>query len=673
MKPKILFVYMDISAKLGILPYLSSVFSSCLEFDSVFVDQIDLSSVCQYQLILSSSAFCQSRISDTIEPYGIPMYSCRRELNFTYLHKMLEIPALSKVCIVSDQKRNCEAVLTSLMKLGFTQYTYTIYYPGCQPPDASFLHAVTPGEARYVPSTIRNVVDIGNRNVDMATLCYLIKFFELPETILNLVSENYATYLGNFIRHINFQSEDVQRFFIIRDKLLDTMKLGMCVTDSEGRIQMVNQAFCRFLCISRSLVKNQPLTGILESLTPDLSFRQLLESGTIDLKGPKGESLCFFYAGSFESARRSTLFLFLLDGISSWALTASTVWELDEMIKGSRVPYSRDSNLAHLVSQCKRINYVFQTAKAYAKSGFPVMLIGESGLAQPQLARFIHLNSPNAERPFYYIDAGHPFSSQSAGNHVSTISSYEELEALILEGESCTLFLNHLERASAGFQKFLSAVLERKNSRSFFAADENQGVRFVCSFHGDIQSPAIAETFLSELFFQLGTLTVRLPSIREMKEYLPALYRYMFSELFLCSSQNPETMFTGQLMDFLLNYDYPGNLKELENLCRYFYYMFHGKKLTLAQLPSYISCIPGQKPALSSIEREVLETIRLNPHCGRNKIHVLLSAGGTELTPHQIRNLLADLSENAYIRILKTKQGCEITELGEYMLACSDG
>ena len=89
MKPKILFVYMDISAKLGILPYLSSVFSSCLEFDSVFVDQIDLSSVCQYQLILSSSAFCQSRISDTIEPYGIPMYSCRRELNFTYLHKML--------------------------------------------------------------------------------------------------------------------------------------------------------------------------------------------------------------------------------------------------------------------------------------------------------------------------------------------------------------------------------------------------------------------------------------------------------------------------------------------------------------------------------------------------------------------------------------------------------
>lgn len=673
MKPKVLFIYIDISAKLGIIPYLSSIFSSWLEFESVLADKLNPDTLERYQLILFSSALCRQQTEKALEGCQVPTYQCVRDLNYTHVHKILEIPAHSKVCIVSDREKNCEAVLTSLTRLGFTQYIYTIYYPGCKLPDPSFQHAITPGEARFVPSTIRNVVDIGNRCVDMATLCYIIKRFQLPESILNHVSNSYTEYLSNFMRHINFRSEDSMRFIMIRDKLLDAMGLGVCVVDSEGRIQMANRSFCRALEKSRSLVKNSLLTGLLEELGIGVTLDGLLAGETVRLKISEAEGARLFYAGSFEASTRDLQFLFLLEGRlpapDGFKPPAGTGLQPK---RDTGLP-GKDSNLYRLVSGKRRMEYILHTALSYAESEFPVLLLGEPGLGQLLLARLIHKNSHRAGGPFFFMDAGHPFSGQDADGELRTVKGPEELQRLMAGEEPLTLFIDHLERASGELQSLLCAVLGRLEGRRKLSPDScHQGPRLICSFDGDIRELAASGAFLTELFFQLSTLTLRLPPIRELKEYIPELYDYAFGELFLCSQLRAETMFTGQLLEFLKNYEYPGNYKELENLCRYFYYIYNGKRLTLAQLPSYINCWPGQKEPLSLLEREVLDIIWRYPHSGRNKILVLLSAKGTELTSHQIRTLLTELSDKSYIRVLKTKQGCEITELGEYMLQCSE-
>ena len=127
MKPQVLLLYIDSSAKLGILPYLSAIFSSHLDFDSIQIDQLNPEVITKYQLVLFSSALCESRVNEIIKEKGICSKQCVRELNYTHIHKILEIPSLSKVCIVSDRKKNCEAVLKSLQDLGFTQYIYTAF------------------------------------------------------------------------------------------------------------------------------------------------------------------------------------------------------------------------------------------------------------------------------------------------------------------------------------------------------------------------------------------------------------------------------------------------------------------------------------------------------------------------------------------------------------------
>ena len=151
---------------------------------------------------------------------------------------------------------------------------------------------------------------------------------------------------------------------------------------------------------------------------------------------------------------------------------------------------------------------------------------------------------------------------------------------------------------------------------------------------------------------------------------IPIFYEYILNELTPGNFQGVESIFTNQLLEFLIDYDYPGNMKELVNLCLYFHHVFNGKKLTLAQLPSYIDCSPYKKAELSRSDKAILDIVKKHPHVGRNKILILLEEQGVSLTPHQVRTILAELSSKSYIQVMKTKQGCTITELGEFILEC---
>ena len=70
MKPQVLLLYIDSSAKLGILPYLSAIFSSHLDFDSIQIDQLNPEVITKYQLVLFSSALCESRVNEIIKEKG---------------------------------------------------------------------------------------------------------------------------------------------------------------------------------------------------------------------------------------------------------------------------------------------------------------------------------------------------------------------------------------------------------------------------------------------------------------------------------------------------------------------------------------------------------------------------------------------------------------------------
>lgn len=657
MKPKVILIYIDRSAKLGIIPYLSSLFHSYLDFECQLFDQLNMEKLKNCQLILLSSPLCRSLVEEKISSLDVPVFQCRRELNYTHLHKILEIPSGTDVCIVNDRKKNCEAIKNSLLSLGFSQYRYCIYYPGAPSVSPEIQYAITPGEAHFTPPTIKYVIDIGNRNVDIATLSHIVTTFHLPEDILNQVTGNFAGYIGNFMRYITTQIKQLTARSYDNGILLDYLDCGICITDLDGLIIQVNSAFCELFGLEKAALSDRLLSDVLSEYDRGLKMENIVGGTDVCIKNNKDILVDFYFSKTFRSASSEQRYLFFAAVHNS---EASEIKQAPLTRKKTSSDFSSFSIL-EVLKQNERFAEILQLAKIYAETESPVILVGEPGLYQISIARFLHAHSSHSEEPFLYLD--------SAVNHAASFSASSSQP--LLDWNSCgTIFIDHLDQAPAAFQYFLSSFLKMQNRPNQNEPLEKRlRVRIVCSCSVHFNELLSSESFLPELFYQLGTFILKLSPVREMRNEIPSYLYFYCKKFFPVDFQHLEAFFSAQLLHFLKSYDYPGNFQEMENLCHYFSCIYRGEILALNQLPQYIDYKASEnRKLLSPQQKEILTIIQEHPHCGRNKLGVLLAENGFPLTMHQIRIALGELSEKGYLDILKTKQGCLITELGEYML-----
>lgn len=283
-----------------------------------------------------------------------------------------------------------------------------------------------------------------------------------------------------------------------------------------------------------------------------------------------------------------------------------------------------------------------------AEAEVPLLLLGEAGLLQLPLVRFVYAASRHSGETFTYINAA------------------EEGESLdsCFAGTGGVIFIDHLEAAPMQFQHRLCSLLKLQTG-------ENRNLpHIICCGSENLDSHAASGQFLPELFYHFSAFALKLPKLRDMKNEIPDFFRFYFGCMFPGTVCHPKDLFSTELLRFLYSYNYPGNFQEMENLIRYFSCIYKGKKLSLDSLPPYVRYVSDENAAaLSESEQEILFLIKAYPHCGRNRISVLLSESGHALTAHQIRSILTKLSDDGYIEILKTKQGCRITELWEYILS----
>ena len=126
-----------------------------------------------------------------------------------------------------------------------------------------------------------------------------------------------------------------------------------------------------------------------------------------------------------------------------------------------------------------------------------------------------------------------------------------------------------------------------------------------------------------------------------------------------------DAILSKSLYQFLLSYDYPGNVKELMNLAQYFSSLYAAHPLILSQLPSYIrDSLANTGDNLTALKRQVLTIIKNTPKSGRASIQKALSESGAQISDGKLRGLLKELSDQELILVHRTKGGCEITEAG---------
>lgn len=280
----------------------------------------------------------------------------------------------------------------------------------------------------------------------------------------------------------------------------------------------------------------------------------LLASDTIETAG------CFYKVCKLISPKQSLQIALLVDlatrNADKGQFTNETfLAALDE-----------NPELQKLVSRSPVMTKVKSLIWRVASTDATVLLTGESGTGKTLIARLIHNLSDRREKPFISVDCGSIppdlLESELFGSVKGAFTGAIDRKGLFLEAQGGTIFLDEIGELSPNLQVKLLQVLQEKRVRPLGKSEYYDiDVRIICATNRNLEEAVKQKLFREDLYFRINVVRILVPPLRERLEDVPALV-----ENFLAKRNKKSTKITPEAMQLLLSYDYPGNIRELENI-----------------------------------------------------------------------------------------------------------
>lgn len=220
-------------------------------------------------------------------------------------------------------------------------------------------------------------------------------------------------------------------------------------------------------------------------------------------------------------------------------------------------------------------NSAFQStlsiAKKAAVSDANILVLGESGTGKEVIARYIHQNSPRDKRQFMDLNchaiAETVLESELFGHEKGSFTgAMSKRIGRIEAADQGTLFLDEIGDIPLSMQAKLLKTIENKKVYRMGGNEEIEvDFRLVTATNKDLEKEIEEGRFREDFYYRISTITIYIPPLRKRKEDLPLLIDYFFKK-----SENemkkPIHSIDNQVTDFLLSYQYPGNIRELKNI-----------------------------------------------------------------------------------------------------------
>ena len=233
-----------------------------------------------------------------------------------------------------------------------------------------------------------------------------------------------------------------------------------------------------------------------------------------------------------------------------------------------------------------------EVAEKAAPTDLPVLIDGESGTGKELMAKVIHANGSRADRPYISVNCGaipeNLLESELFGHRKGAFTgAANDRKGKFESAHRGTIFLDEIGELPLPGQVKLLRVLQSHEIQRV-GSDETISVdtRIVAATNKNLRQLIVDGTFREDLFYRLSVIHVTLPPLRARKDEIPLLFAYFGAEAAESLKRQPLRM-TPRLRDFLLAYEYPGNIRELRNLI-YRLSCLAGDTADLAHLPADI-------------------------------------------------------------------------------------
>jgi len=265
-------------------------------------------------------------------------------------------------------------------------------------------------------------------------------------------------------------------------------------------------------------------------------------------------------------------------------------------------------NVEDLIGESDAMKNLFREVESVAQTNSSVIISGESGTGKELVARAIHANSPRRFFPFVSVHCGalteSLLESELFGHEKGAFTgAMYNRKGRFEMADSGSIFLDEIATISTKMQVELLRVLE---SKTFMRVGGNKEIysdfRVICATNKDLKSLVEQGTFREDLYYRLNVVNIHIPPLRDRIADIPLLVDY-FIKKYCMSMNKPPAAIDQTALKRLQEFNYPGNIRELENMIERAIVVGDGKRITLKDLPLEKSIVNSSTESLDDFER----------------------------------------------------------------------
>ena len=240
--------------------------------------------------------------------------------------------------------------------------------------------------------------------------------------------------------------------------------------------------------------------------------------------------------------------------------------ERDRLQRAVRGNYGFDNIVGHAPSMRR----VFELVRQVAKWDTTVLIRGESGTGKELIANAIHYNSPRAKCPFIKMNCAalpdNLLESELFGHEKGAFTgAVSQRKGRFEQANGGTLFLDEIGETSPAFQaKLLRVLQEGEFERVGGSKTLSVDVRIIAATNRDLESEVEADEFREDLYYRINVMPIFMPPLRERSEDIPDLSHFLIAKIAKHQARSLEI--TDSAVRILMRHDWPGNVREFENL-----------------------------------------------------------------------------------------------------------
>jgi PAS domain S-box-containing protein len=246
-----------------------------------------------------------------------------------------------------------------------------------------------------------------------------------------------------------------------------------------------------------------------------------------------------------------------------------------------------------MIIRSKQMTQLMKTISRVAQTDVTVLFLGESGVGKSALAHTLHNQSHRSKEPFIEVNCStipeSLFESEMFGYDAGAFTGAlkDGKQGLIEQADGGTLFLDEVGDLPLSMQvKLLKTLQDKKIMRVGGKKEKKIDFRLIVATNKDLSEMVEQKRFRSDLFYRLNVIPVQIPPLRERLEDIPLLIQHYYEKLNLKYNLNKQ--FHSSTYDHLLNYSWPGNIRELENVIERVLLITEGTTIYPSDLPKVI-------------------------------------------------------------------------------------